>query len=53
MVGDAAAISDTPMVGDAAALGDPVVPFANLAPIGDTAANGTQRPLRPLMTWQS
>ena len=46
-MGDAAAVSDTPMVGDAAAfgntaaaLGDPAVPFADPAPIGDTAANG-------------
>ena len=51
MVGDAGAVSDTPMVGDAAAfgdtaaaLGDPVAPFADPAPIGDTAANGTRRP---------
>ena len=58
-LGDAGAVSDTPIVGDAAAfgdtaaaLGDPVVPFADLAPIGDTVANGTRRPLRPLMTWR-
>jgi len=46
-LGDVGAVSDTqwwvtrrPFGDTAAALGDPAVPFADLAPIGDTAANG-------------